>query len=111
MGDIKGKDIYIVDDMICTGGTLSRAIEEANKMGVKSITAVCTLSLLNGPAKERFEKAYNEGMLKMVIGTDATYQNEEFTKNCKWFKQLSVADYFADTIDRINRRNSITDLL
>jgi ribose-phosphate pyrophosphokinase len=111
MGDIKGKDIYIVDDMICTGGTLSRAIEEADKMGVKSITAVCTLSLLNGPAKERFEKAYTEGMLKMVIGTDATYQDEEFVKNCKWFKQLSVANYFADTIDRINRRDSITDLL
>lgn len=111
LGDIKGKDIYIVDDMICTGGTLLRTIEEATKMDVKSITAVCTLSLLNGPARERFDKAYKEGMLKMLIGTDATYQDEKFLKDCKWFKQLSVADYFADTIDRINRRNSITDLL
>lgn len=111
MGDLKDKDVYIVDDMICTGGTLSKAISEAKRLGAKSVTAVCTLALFNGPAQERFTDLYNKGILKSVIGTDATYHTKEFLKENPWFKEVSVAGYFAEVIHRINTRQSIGDLL
>ena len=111
MGDLKDKDVYIVDDMICTGGTLSKAILEAKRLGAKSVTAVCTLALFNGPAVERFTDFYNKNLLKSVIGTDATYHSSEFLKENIWFKEVSVAGYFAEVIYRINTRQSIGDLL
>ena len=111
LGEVKDKDVYIIDDMICTGGTLVRAIEEAKEMGAKKIVAVCTLSLFNNPARERFDSAFEKGILDLVIGTNATFQTKEFLKECRWYKQVSVAKYFAETIDRVNRRESITDLL
>lgn len=111
LGDVKGKDVYIVDDMICTGGTLSKAIAEAKRLGAESVTAVCTLALFNGPAVERFTSLYNEGSLKVVIGTDATYHTPEFLKSNPWFKEISIAGYYAEVIHRINTRQSIGDLL
>ena len=111
LGDVKGKDVYIVDDMICTGGTLVKALEETKNMGAKKVIAVCTHALFNGPAWERFQEAYEKGFLDMVIGTDSTYHSKEFLKKSPWFKEVSIANYFADTISRINQRKSITDLL
>ena len=111
LGDVKDKDVYIVDDMICTGGTLAKAIEEVKNMGAKNITAVCTLALFNGPAVERFNEAYEKGYLKLIIGTDATYHTPEFLRSTKWYKEVSVSAYFSDVINRINQRRSITDLL
>lgn len=111
LGDLKGKDVYIVDDMICTGGTLTRTIEVVHSMDVNSITAVCTLALLNGPAIERFDELYQKGYIKKVIGTDATYHSPEFLKEYEWFEEVSVAEYFAEIVNRINTRKSIGDLL
>lgn len=111
MGEIKDKDVYIVDDMICTGGTLAKAVEEVNNMGARSVTAVCTLALFNGPAIERFELLFKKGYLKKVIGTDATYHSKEFLKSCKWYEEVSIAQYFAEIINRVNTRTSIGDLL
>jgi ribose-phosphate pyrophosphokinase len=111
MGDLKDKDVYIVDDMICTGGTLVRAAEQAKKAGAKNITAVTTLSLFNGPAIERLEKAHKEGILNRVVGTDASYIPEDLIKNSEWYEELSVAEYFAEIISRINTRSSISDIL
>jgi ribose-phosphate pyrophosphokinase len=111
MGDIKDKEVYIIDDMICTGGTLSKAIQEAKAMGAKKITAVCTLALFNGPAEERFQKLYEEKTLDMVIGTNATYHTNEFLKKNKWFKEIDISEYFAEIIKRVNIRESIGDLL
>jgi len=110
LGDVKGKDVYIVDDMICTGGTLVKALEETKNMGAKKVIAVCTHALFNGPAVERFQEAYDKGYLDLVIGTDSTYHSKEFMKSAKWFKEVSIASYFAETISRVNQRKSITDL-
>lgn len=111
MGDVKDKSVYIIDDMICTGGTLNRAIAEAKKMGAKEVIAVCTLALLNDPATERFKEAFHKGDLVKVIGTDATYHTAEYLKSAKWFEEVSVADYFAEIIFRVNTRHSIGELL
>lgn len=111
LGDIKGKDVYIVDDMICTGGTLIKSIEKAKEMGAKHITAVCTLALFNGEAEKNFRDLFKNKTVDLVIGTDATFHTEKFLKENTWFKEISVSKYFAETICRINKRSSITDLL
>lgn len=111
LGEIKGKDVYIIDDMIDTGGTLINTIEEAYKLGAKKIVAVCTLALFNDNAIEKFNKLYRDGKIECVIGTDATYHTKELLKENKWFKEVSISKYLAEVIYRINRRKSITELL
>jgi len=111
LGDIEGKDVYIVDDMIDTGGTLIKTIEKVSKMKANKIVAVSTLALFNGEAINKFQKLYKKGVIDLIVGTDATYHSREFLKENKWFKELTVSDYFAEIIYRINTRRSIGDLL
>jgi ribose-phosphate pyrophosphokinase len=111
LGDIRNKEIYIIDDMIDTGGTLIKTIEKVKKMGAKKITAVCTLALFNADSTKEFTKLYEKGVLEKVIGTDATFHSKEFLKENKWFKEITTSKYFAEVIYRINRRKSIGNLL
>lgn len=111
LGNIEDKEVYIIDDMIDTGGTLIKTVEKVREMGAKKICAVCTLALFNGDAIKKFKKLYEKEKIDLVIGTDATYHSEKFLEENKWFKEISVSDYFAEVIYRINRRNSIGELL
>jgi ribose-phosphate pyrophosphokinase len=111
LGDVKDKEVYIIDDMIDTGGTLIKTINKLKEMGAKKIVAVCTLALFNNEAVEHFTKLYNDKILNQVMGTDATYHTKEFLKENKWFKEISISDYFAEVIYRINSRKSIGALL
>jgi len=111
LGEIEGKDVYIIDDMIDTGGTLIKTIEEAKKLKAKSITAVSTLALFNGESVKEFKKLYEKEKLQKVIATDATYHSKEFLKENPWFKEVTISNYFAEIIYRINRRQSIGELL
>jgi ribose-phosphate pyrophosphokinase len=111
LGDVKEKDIYIIDDMIDTGGTLIKTINKIKKIGANKIVAICTLAMFNGDAVENFSKLYAEKTLDLVVGTDATYHSKEFLKENKWFKEVSISKYFAEAIYRINKRKSIGDLL
>lgn len=111
LGDIKGKEVYIIDDMIDTGGTLIKTIEKVDSMEPKKIVALCTLALFNKDSANNFSKLHEEGILERVIGTDATYHTKEFLKENEWYEELSISDYFAEVMYRINRRKSIGDLL
>jgi ribose-phosphate pyrophosphokinase len=111
LGDVEGKEIYIIDDMIDTGGTLIKTIDKVKKLGAKKIVAVCTLALFNNEATEHFKELHQKEVLDLVIGTDATFHTKKFLKDNKWFKEISVSDYFAEVIYRINSRKSIGDLL
>lgn len=111
LGDIEGKEVYIIDDMIDTGGTLLKSVEKVKKMGAKKIVAACTLAMFNADAAKNFSKLHEKETLDLVVGTDATYHTKEFLKENKWFKELSVSKYFAEVIYRINRRQSIGELL
>jgi ribose-phosphate pyrophosphokinase len=111
LGNIEGKDVYIIDDMIDTGGTLIRTIEKVKKLGAKKIVAVCTLALFNADSQKQFKKLFEKDVLNMVVGTDATYHTKEFLKENKWFKEVSLSNYFAEVIYRINSRKSIGGLL
>ncbi|MCX8147455.1 MAG: ribose-phosphate diphosphokinase, partial [Candidatus Woesearchaeota archaeon] len=101
---LKGKKLLIVDDMIDTGGTMLASAEEVKKKYEPSeIHLVCSLPLFNGNAIEKLTNAYKKGIINSVIGTDAVYHGGEgFLKANPWYKEVSVAKYFARVIFNIN---------
>jgi ribose-phosphate pyrophosphokinase len=111
LGNIEKKDVYIIDDMIDSGGTLIKTVEKVKKLGAKKIVAVCTLALFNGDAVKNFKNLHEGKTLDLVIGTDATYHSKEFLEENKWFKEITISNYFAEAIYRINRRKSVGELL
>lgn len=112
LGDVSDKDAFIVDDMISTGGTLysiCKMLKE--KYGTKDIYLACSLPLFNPPAKERFDELFSKNYVKQVIGTDAVYHGEDFKEKNPWFKEVSIAPYFAKVIFNINTCRSLSKLL
>lgn len=111
LGNIKGKEVIIVDDMICTGGTFCQVVELANKLGAKKITGLCSLPLFNGDSIKKINRLYKKGYIKKIISTDAVYHGKNFAKETPWFEEVSMSEYFAEIIHRINHRKSIGELL
>lgn len=111
MGDIKNKRILIVDDMIDTGGTFCKAVELAKNSKAKEIIGVTTFALLNGEALKKIEEMHNKGIFAQLICTDATYIPKDVLKKNKWITVISVAEYFGEIIYRLNKRQSIGELL
>ncbi len=103
VGEVKGKDVLIVDDMIDTAETLIEVIKAAKEKRARRIYAACSLPLFNRDALEKITKAYEKGYLTGVIGTDAVYHGDEFQENNPWYKEVSVASYFAKVISRLNQ--------
>jgi ribose-phosphate pyrophosphokinase len=111
VGDVDGKDVLIPDDMISTGGTIINAAKLLRDKGAKNIYVSCSLPFFNGPAIELLEKAYQDGLISRVIGTDAVFHGPEFVKNTPWYDEVSIAPLFAEVIYNINQKRSVSELL
>ena len=111
LGDVKNKDLIIVDDMIATGGTLISAITELKKHGAGKIYIATSLPYFNGNAVEKFDKAYKEGLFEKILGTDAVNRGEKFIKEHPWYEEISMAPLFAKVIYNINHKKSVSALL
>ena len=105
IGDVRGKDAVLVDDMIDTAGTLTQAAKAIIDAGARSVSACATHAVLSGPAIKRIE----ESPLAEVIVTDTIPLREE-AKHCKKIKQLSVARLLGEAIKRIHHGDSISSL-
>ena len=95
IGDLKNKDVLIIDDMIDTAGTTVNAANAAIAEGAKSVTAVATHGVLSGPAIERLSGS----SIKKVIITDTISISEDkkkitFLKDCKGNKNLKIFENF-----------------
>jgi ribose-phosphate pyrophosphokinase len=101
IGDVKGKDVVIVDDMVDTAGTITQAANIMKEAGAKSVRAVASHCVMSGPANERVQ----ESALEEIVFTDSI----PYTQRCAKVKQLSVADMFAETIRRAINNESISD--
>ena len=101
IGDVKGKNIVIVDDMIDTAGTICKAAGILKDKGAKSVRAVATHAVLSGKAYENIEKS----ALDEVAFTDSIPLKQE----CSKIKIISVADIFAETIRNVVEHKSISD--
>lgn len=105
MGDVEGKTCIIIDDIIDTAGTLCHAAEALKNKGAKAVVAYATHAVLSGKAVVNIE----ESALDEVVVTN-TIPMREVAQNSTKIRQLSVADILADTIDRINRDESVSEL-
>jgi ribose-phosphate pyrophosphokinase len=100
IGDVAGKDVILIDDMCDTAGTLTKAAELFIEKGAKSVRAFCTHAVLSGPAMERI----NNSKLTELIVTDTIPLKEKSDK----IRVITVADLFADVIDRLVKNESIS---
>ncbi len=71
----------------------------------------CSLPLFNGNAVSRLKSAFELGMVHMIVGTDAKYNGENFEIDNPWYREVSVAKYFARVIYNTFHKKSITKLL
>ena len=111
VGDVKDRIVIMPDDLIATGGTLINACRLLKENGATRIYVACSLPFFNGPATERLDKAYEEGLFEMVVGTDAVWHGAGFAEQHRWYREVSVARLFAQVIFNINRRRSVSELL
>ena len=111
VGDVKSKNVFIPDDMISTGGTIVNAAQLLKDNGAANIYVACSLPFFNGNAKEKLQKAYDEGLIKKVFGTDAVMHGEKFSEQNPWYEEISIAPLFAQVIYHINAKRSVSELL
>lgn len=100
IGDVKNKNVIIVDDMVDTAGTITKAAEIMMENGAQSVRVMATHPVLSGPAYERIRKS----PIKELIVSDTIPLKEE----CDKITVLSVADLFANTIQNVYSQRSIS---
>ena len=104
IGDVAGKDVVLIDDMVDTAGTLTKAAAMMMEQGASSVRAMCTHAVLSGPAFERIQ----ESALEELIVTDTIPIAQAKLQATPKIKQLSVAQLFADVIRRVQQHESIS---
>ena len=104
IGELDDMDVLIIDDMIDTAGTTVSAAEAAIDKGAKSVTAIATHGVLSGPAINRLKNA----PIKNIVITDTILVSEE--KKLENMRIVTVADVFADAINRIYNGESVSSL-
>ncbi|WP_297098624.1 ribose-phosphate pyrophosphokinase [uncultured Draconibacterium sp.] len=102
IGDVENKDVIIVDDMIDTAGTITKAANLMKKKGARSVRAFAAHGVLSGPAVERIEKSE----LEEVYFTDSIKPKT----GCDKIKYISTAEAFGEAIRRVYKNQSISSL-
>lgn len=105
IGDVKGKDAIILDDMIDTAGTTTQAAQALKENGAKRVFAACTHAVLSGPAIDRI----NNSELELLVASD-TINLEEKMIACPKLKMVSVAKLLGEAINRIHDESSVSSL-
>lgn len=100
IGDVTGKNVVLVDDMVDTAGTLTAAADLMMDRGAVSVRAICTHPILSGEAYERIEKS----KLQELIVTDSIPLKKESRK----IRVVSCAELFADVMKRVHQNRSIS---
>lgn len=104
IGDVKGKKVILVDDMIDTAGTITNAANALKERGAVEVDACCTHAVLSGPALERIEQS----AIKELLVLSTIYLPEE--KKIEKITSVSVAEIFADAINCIHEGISVSKL-
>ncbi len=100
IGDVTGKNIVLVDDMVDTAGTLTKAADLLIEKGAITVRAICTHAILSGDAYQKIEKS----KLEELIVTDSVPNIKPHSK----IKILSCADLFSDVMKRVHNNKSIS---
>jgi ribose-phosphate pyrophosphokinase len=102
IGEVEGKDVILVDDLVDTAGTICKAAALLKENGAKSVRAVCTHAVLSGKAYENIENS----VLEELCVTDTI----PLKKESKKIKVITVSDLFAKAIRKIHDNESISSL-
>jgi ribose-phosphate pyrophosphokinase len=105
IGDVTGKTVVILDDMVDTAGTLIEAAEAIMRKGAKDVHASCAHPVLSGPSIERIEAS----PLKTLVVTD-TIPLRQNAKTCNKIKVLTISKLFGEAIIRSFKGDSVTSL-
>ena len=107
IGDVTGKNVILLDDMVDTGGSLCHAAQALVDIGhAKSVTACASHGVLSGPAIQRI----NDSVLDEVVFLNTIQPKENISELCPKVKYLSVAHLFAEAIERIYEERSVSKL-
>ena len=101
IGDVTGKNVVLVDDMVDTAGTLTKAADLMMERGAKSVRAICTHPILSGSAYDRLENS----KLEELIVTNSIPLKQESKK----LRVLSCADLFAEVMYNVHHNSSISN--
>ena len=105
IGDVTGKTVVILDDMVDTAGTLIEAVEAIMRNGAKEVHASCAHPVLSGPSIERIEAS----PLKTLVVTD-TIPLRQNAKTCNKIKVLTISELIGEAIIRSFKGDSVTSL-
>ena len=100
IGDVKGADVVLVDDMVDTAGTITKAADLMMSNGANSVRAIASHCVMSGPAPERVQNS----ALEEIVFTDSI----PYSQRCAKVKQISIADLLAETIRRVVENESIS---
>jgi ribose-phosphate pyrophosphokinase len=105
IGDVKGRDCILIDDIVDTAGTLCNAAEALMKEGASSVAAYVTHGVLSGPALERISKS----LMTELVTTDSINATDA-VKACTKVRVISVAPLLAEAVKRISEETSVSSL-
>jgi ribose-phosphate pyrophosphokinase len=107
IGQVEGKSVLLMDDMIDTGGSVVAAVDELKSHGASDVTVACAHPLLSGPAWERMtglaERAAAEGWRFSLVGTDSVLH----TDTPPWYYEYRLHGLIAEVIRHIHARESV----
>lgn len=103
IGDVKDADVVIVDDMVDTAGTITKAADVMLEHGARSVRAIASHCVMSGPASERVEKS---ALIEIAFTDSIPYDTEKGTSKVK---QITIAGLLAETIRRVVNNESISN--
>ena len=107
--DVKGKDIFVADDIIATGDSVLHLCKELKDKGARNIFLTATFALFT-EGVQKFNKAHEEGLFTAVLSTNLTYTTPELNK-CEWFVSADMSKFIAHIIGACNLNKSVSTLL
>ncbi len=107
--DIEGKDVIVVDDMIASGDSMIDVARELKKRKARRVLVFSSFGLFT-EGVEKFNKAYDTGLIDAIFTTNLVYRSPEL-KAAKWYHEVDMSKYIALIIQTLNEEKSISDLL
>jgi ribose-phosphate pyrophosphokinase len=107
--DLHGKDVLIVDDMISSGESLLDVATQLKSRGAKRVFACASFGLFTDGC-DKFDKAYEAGIIDRVLSTNLVYRRPELAEK-PWFVEVEMSKYVSYIIETLNHDTTISELL
>ena len=110
LGNVKGKTVFMADDMVGTGGTMIKAMQQLRELGADKVICAISLPFFTGNAIKDFDDAYKKGYFDKIIGTNAVYHDDTLYGK-EWYVNATISDLFARVISRLYQQRTLTPLI